>query len=65
MTKPIINFGASQVEAVARTLIGVVKASEREEKRRMEKATLSLEVSLTGGGTETWEITLERTASSH
>jgi hypothetical protein len=43
----------------------VVKASEREEKRRMEKATLSLEVSLTGGGTETWEITIERTASSH
>jgi hypothetical protein len=49
----------------ARTLIGTVRMVEGGEKRRAHISELSLEVELTGGGVETWTITIERTASSH
>lgn len=55
----------SEIEHAAHTLIGLVRLVERDEKQRASKSTLSLEIELTGGGIETWEITIERTASSH
>lgn len=53
------------VEKAARTLIGLVMAVERDEQGRSNNAELSLEIELTGGGVETWKITIERTASCH
>lgn len=55
----------ADIEASARTLIGIVRRTERAEGNRAVSAELSLEVSLTGGGVETWAISVERTASSH
>lgn len=55
----------TEVERAARALISLVRLFERDEGRRSHRATLSLEIELTGGGVETWEITIERTASSH
>ena len=49
----------------ARTLIGTVRIVEGGEERRAHISELELEVELTGGGVETWKITIERTASSH
>jgi hypothetical protein len=49
----------------ARTLIGMVRVTEGIEHRRSQKAEFELQVELTAGGTETWIITVERTASSH
>lgn len=51
--------------AAARTLIGLVMSGERQEGRRSEGAELTLEVDLTGGGRESWTITIERTAANH
>jgi hypothetical protein len=53
------------VIAAARVLIGMVRSTEQIERGRSSAAELSLEIELTGGGVETWKITIERTASSH
>ena len=63
--KAKIEARGNAVLNAATCLIGMARMAERSEKRRTISAVLSLEVSLTGGGTETWEITIERTASSH
>lgn len=55
----------TEIESAARVLIGLVRKTEHAENSRSSGAELSLEVSLIGGGTETWTITIERTASSH
>jgi hypothetical protein len=60
-----IKASGEAVTAAAHVLIGVVKMTERAEHGRAAKAELDLEVELTGGGIETWTITIERTASSH
>jgi hypothetical protein len=60
-----IRAAGDAITEAARVLIGVVRATERDESRRSSNAELSLEVELTGGGVETWKITIERTASSH
>lgn len=39
--------------------------AEASERARSEGAELEVRVELTGGGVETWTITIERTASSH
>ena len=54
-----------QIERAARTLIGLVLATERDEGERSTGAELTLEISMADGGTETWTITIERTASTH
>jgi hypothetical protein len=46
-------------------LIGVVRSTEQIERGRSSAAELSIDIELTGGGTESWKITIERTASSH
>lgn len=56
---------ADKIIEAARTLIGLVRSTERREHGRSSGAELSLEVELTGGGVETWKIIIERTASSH
>lgn len=56
---------ADALTNAARLLIGTVRSAERSEGGRSSGAELSLEVELTGGGVETWKITIERTASSH
>ncbi len=60
-----IKASGDDIIAAARMLIGMVRLSERDEGGRSTHAELSLEVDLTGGGKETWTITIERTASSH
>lgn len=55
----------TRVIDAARVLIGLTRGVERREGQRSSHAELSLEVELTGGGTETWTIRIERTASSH
>lgn len=60
-----IKASSSSITEAARTLIGLLLAVEASEHRRTDGAKLSLEIELTGGGTETWDITIERTASSH
>jgi hypothetical protein len=57
--------GDDIVAAAARFLIGMVRVTERDEGGRSTHAKLTVEVELTAGGVETWEITIERTASSH
>jgi hypothetical protein len=64
-TERNIKAMSDNVLAAARVLIGVVRISEASEGVRSNGAELSLDVQLTGGGTETWKITIERTASSH
>jgi hypothetical protein len=49
----------------AHVLIAMVKIVEVTEKDRATGAKLTIEVGLAGGGVEEWEITIERTASSH
>lgn len=53
------------IMAAARALIGMVRGAEASERARSEGAELEVRVELTGGGVETWTITIERTASSH
>jgi hypothetical protein len=60
-----ITDASSGIAAAARLLIGMVRGAERDEQGRSTHAELELEVDLTGGGKETWVITIERTASSH
>ena len=60
-----IRASGDALTNAARVLIGIVRVTERNESRRSSGAELSLDVELTGGGTETWKITIERTASSH
>jgi hypothetical protein len=60
-----IKASSDALTNAARVLIGVVRSTERIERGRSSAAELSLEVELTGGGVETWKITIERTASSH
>lgn len=64
-TEHKINARADDVMAATRVLIGLVRMSEDSEAARSRGAKLELDVELTGGGTETWKITIERTASSH
>jgi hypothetical protein len=64
-TEAQIKSRSDAIMNAARLLIGTVRASERSEKGRSSGAELSLDVELTGGGHETWTITIERTASSH
>jgi hypothetical protein len=60
-----ITDASSGIAAAARVLIGMVRGAEHDEGGRSTGAELSLEIDLTGGGKETWTITIERTASSH
>jgi hypothetical protein len=60
-----IKESGDLITSAARVLIGMVRSTETIEHGRSSGATLSLEVDLTGGGRETWKITIERTASSH
>jgi hypothetical protein len=53
------------IARAARVLISVVRGSERLEGARSTGGELELSIDLTGGGQETWLITIERTASSH
>jgi hypothetical protein len=53
------------IRDAAQLLIGFVRSTESAEGGRSTKAELELHVELTAGGTETWTITIERTASSH
>ena len=55
----------TKIVEAAHTLIGITRNAERGERARSTHAELSLDVHLTGGGVETWKITIERTASSH
>jgi hypothetical protein len=64
-TEQEIKERSDDIQRAARLLIGMVRVSERSEHSRSTKAELDVEVELTGGGTETWTITIERTASSH
>jgi hypothetical protein len=61
----LIRSRGDAISNAARVLIGIVRSTERIERGRSSVAELSLEVELTGGGVETWKITIERTASSH
>ncbi len=56
---------AGAIEAAARELINLTRRVEHTERGRAEFAVLDLEITLTGGGVETWRITVERTASTH
>jgi hypothetical protein len=60
-----LKASGDDIIAAARVLIGMVRLLERDEGGRSTHTELSLEVDLTGGGKETWTITIERTASSH
>lgn len=60
-----IKSNSDAITNAARVLIGTTRMAERSEHGRSTKAELELEVELTGGGVETWTITIERTASSH
>jgi hypothetical protein len=53
------------IARAARVLISVVRGSERLEGARSTHGELELSIDLTGGGQETWLITIERVASSH
>lgn len=58
-----IRASGDAITSAGRTLIGLVMTAERAERSRVQVAELSLEIELTGGGVETWKITIERTAS--
>lgn len=60
-----IKTNSDAITNAARTLIGMTRMAERDERGRSTHAEMSLDVDLTGGGRETWKITIERTASSH
>ncbi len=64
-TEDSIRARSDSIIAAARMLIGLTRVAEKSEGERAMNAELSLEVDLTGGGCETWKITIERTASSH
>lgn len=60
-----IQSRSNPILDAARILIGAVRAAERGQGTRSTTTELSCEVDLTGGGRETWAITVERTASAH
>lgn len=64
-TSAKLKASGEAITNAARVLIGTTRMVERNEHDRAAYAELSLEVELTGGGNETWRITIERTASSH
>ncbi len=64
-TEAFIRAKSSSITDAAQALIGMTRGAERSEGARATHAELSLEIELTGGGVETWKITIERTASSH
>lgn len=64
-TKQKLIDRQAYIMAAARALIGMVRGAEASERARSEGADLEVRVELTGGGVETWTITIERTASSH
>jgi hypothetical protein len=53
------------IELAAHSLISMVRKTEIIEGDKIASATLSLDVELTTGGTETWEITVARTKIKH
>lgn len=64
-TEARIQASSDAITDAAYVMIGMVRGAEKSEAARSTSATLSLEVHLTGGGVETWEITVERVASTH
>jgi len=64
-TEDQIKAKGEDIMTAARTLIGMTRKAERNERGRATKAELELQIELTGGGVETWLVTVERTASSH
>ena len=64
-TEDMISSRGENITAAAQVLIGVVRRSELMESGRAIHAEMDLEIGLTGGGRETWKITIERTASAH
>lgn len=64
-TEDHIRQQTDAIAAAARVLISMVRGAERNEGARSTHGELELNVDLTAGGTETWKITIERTASSH
>ncbi len=65
MERTVSSQASKNITEAARVLIGLTRSVERSEGARSNHAELSLEIELTGGGVETWKITIERTASSH
>jgi hypothetical protein len=63
--KTKIRSQSDAITHAAGVLVSMVRMAERAEKGRSSYAELSVEVELTGGGTETWTLKIERTASSH
>jgi hypothetical protein len=64
-TEAAIRANSNKITDAARILIGLIRGAERSEGARSTHGEVSLEIELTGGGIETWKITIERTASSH
>jgi hypothetical protein len=64
-TKRRIEARGEAITMAAHILISLVRGAERSEGGRSTSGELELSVDLTGGGQETWLITIERTASSH
>lgn len=64
-TEQRLKDGGGYIVAAARVLISMVRGAERDEGGRSTRGNLELQIELTGGGVETWKITIERTASSH
>ena len=50
----------NELERTARALISVIKITEKANNRRAHRAVLSIEIELTTGEVETWQITVER-----
>jgi hypothetical protein len=64
-TKQRIEARGEVITMAAHILISLVRGVERSEGGRSTSSELELSIDLTGGGVETWTITIERTASSH
>jgi hypothetical protein len=64
-TKRQIEARGEVITMAAHILISLVRGAERSEGARSTSGELELNIELTGGGQETWLITIERTASSH
>ncbi len=64
-TEQQIKERGEAITMAAHILISLVRGAERSEGARSTHGELELNIELTGGGVETWTITIERTASSH
>ena len=64
-TEMIVRSREEKIMDAARIIIGTIRAVEHGEAARSTHAEMFIEVDLGDGGRETWNMTIQRTSSTH